>query len=162
VWAGCKTDCKDEYESNGTACSCSSILIKAIGVNAAIRIASAIFCAALLQMIIPACDHRAQSDRAAPARADDINRYQITAVSSKVLFRIDTKTGKVWLYDKEDDELLTLEYAHEHGYPSTITQEWLDKMMRDGYVVALPYHWRELSEKPGAGALDIRSHPNKP
>ena len=99
-------------------------------------------------------------DQQSAARADlpNGNHYQIVAVSNKA-FRIDTQTGKVWVYDEEGFELLTLKYLQEHGFTST-TQENLDKLLQSGYAFGLPAHWKEV---PGSeaveGDIEMRSLP---
>jgi hypothetical protein len=97
---------------------------------------------------------------AIPARESaEINRYQIVAVSNKDFskaFKIDTQTGKVWVYDEEKFDFLTVKYLHEHGFGST-TQEDLDKLRQEGYAFGLPAHWEEVPELEAVqGKMELR------
>ena len=99
-------------------------------------------------------------DRQSAARAlvPDGNHYQIVAASNKP-FRIDTQTGKAWVYDEEGFELLTVKYLQEHGNTS-ITQEKLDKLWQSGYAFGLPAHWKEIPELEAVeGEIEMRSLP---
>jgi len=97
---------------------------------------------------------------AIPTASAEISRYQIVAVADKA-FRIDTRTGKVWVYDEEGFEILTPKYLQEHGNPS-IAQEKIDKMVREGYAFALPAHWEEVPElKAVEGEIHLRSMPGR-
>jgi len=97
---------------------------------------------------------------AIPAASAGINRYQIVALPYQA-FRIDTQTGKVWVYDQESFKVLTLEYVHAHGLTS-VTQEAIDKFLRDGYAFALPEHWEEVPEVEAVqGQVQLRPMPER-
>jgi hypothetical protein len=95
---------------------------------------------------------------AVPSTAAEINRYQIVAVRGEA-FRINTQTGKVWVYDEVGFDLLTVEYLQEHLDPS-MTREKLAKTLEDGYGFAFPAHWKEVPELEDVeGKIELRPLP---
>jgi hypothetical protein len=80
--------------------------------------------------------------------AADVGRYQVVVVRTSnegmVALRIDTTTGKTWVLDTITFDLADNEYLKRQGMQNPQIQE----LLRTGWVVAVPSHWKEVNEQP--------------
>lgn len=85
------------------------------------------------------------------------NRYQVIADNNKV-FRIDTQTGKVWIFDEEGFDIASAKYLEERGLPP-IPEEKREQIRRDGYELAMPSHWKEVPDSDVGQSVQLRRIP---
>jgi hypothetical protein len=81
--------------------------------------------------------------------AADVGRYQIIVVhgatDGMVVVKLDTTTGKTWVFDSNSFESADAAYFKSQGMEYTSKQKDMEKQ---GWMVAVPTHWKEMPERP--------------
>jgi hypothetical protein len=96
-----------------------------------------------------------------------VGRYQLivgTAQSGKLLLlRLDTQTGRVWIYDEQQQLQVTEEYIAENDLSGIITLEQLRQYRAQGKEVYVPPYWNEIpNERPSSIVVFTPHAPQTP
>jgi hypothetical protein len=91
----------------------------------------------------------------------DVGRFQLVVVkateSGLVVIKIDTKTGKAWLYDTVNSSIATEDYIKQQGLAQQFNSEKQMELARSGCMATIPPYWKELPEEPSG--IDVKLRP---